>query len=85
MSYFLNSCLACSLDNHLNCVIFVRCNQHIVDNMAVVHDLRDITKFAFERIFSYKIFWDFPKCWVVRGNLRIKTSMLSFDAVIYPG
>ena len=40
--------LARDLDNHLQCVIFARCYQHIVDAVAVVHDLRDSAKFALE-------------------------------------
>ena len=46
--YFVNSRLARDLDNHLQCVIFVRCYQHIVDAVVVVHDLRDSAKFALE-------------------------------------
>ena len=46
--YFVNSRLAHGLDNHLQCVIFVRCYQHIVDAVVVVHDLRDNAKFALE-------------------------------------
>ena len=46
--YFVNSRLAPDLDNHLQYVIFVRCYQHIVDAVVVVHDLRDSAKFALE-------------------------------------
>ena len=46
--YFVKSRLARDLDNHLQCVIFVRCYQHIVDAVVVVHDLRDSAKFALE-------------------------------------
>ena len=48
MLYFVNSRLAHGLDNHLQCVIFVRCYQHIVDAVVVVHDLRDSAKSALE-------------------------------------
>ena len=37
--YFVNSRLPCDLDNHLQCVIFLHCYQHIVDAVVVVHDL----------------------------------------------
>ena len=46
--YFVNSRLARDLDNHLQCVIFVRCYQHIVDAVVVVHDPRDSAKFALQ-------------------------------------
>ena len=46
--YFVNSRLAPDLGNHLKYVIFVRRNQHIVDAVVVVHDLRDSAKFALE-------------------------------------
>ena len=46
--YFVNSRLALGLDNHLQCVIFMHCYQHIVDAVVVVHDLRDNAKFALE-------------------------------------
>ena len=48
--YFINvnSRLARGLDNHLQCVILVRCYQHIVDAVVMVHDLRDNAKFALE-------------------------------------
>ena len=39
MLYFVNSRLARDLDNHPQCVIFVRCYEHIVDAVVVVHDL----------------------------------------------
>ena len=46
--YFVNSRLAPDLDNHLQYVIFVRCYQHIVEAVVVVHELRDSAKFALE-------------------------------------
>ena len=46
--YFVNSTLAPDLDNHLQYVIFVRCYQHIVEAVVVVHELRDSAKFALE-------------------------------------
>ena len=36
--YLINSRLAGGLDNHLQCVIFVRCYQHIADAVVLVHD-----------------------------------------------
>ena len=48
LRYFVNGRLPRGLDNHLQCVIFVRCYQHIVDAVVVVHDLRDNAKFALE-------------------------------------
>ena len=41
--YFVNSRLARDLDNHVHCVTFVSCYQHIVDAAVVVRDLRDFT------------------------------------------
>ena len=46
--YFVNNRLARDLDNHLQCKIFVRCCQHIIDAVVVVHDLRDNAKCALE-------------------------------------
>ena len=46
--YFVNSRLACGLDNHPKCVIFVPCYQHIVNTVVVEHDLRGNAKFALE-------------------------------------
>ena len=45
---FVNSRLPRGLYNHLQCVIFVRCYQYIIDAVVVVHDLRDNVKFALE-------------------------------------
>ena len=80
MLYFVNSRLARGLNNHLQCVILVRCYQHIVNAVVVVHDLRESAEFAFELTTL-----EFPKYWVVRGNLHIKASISSFHAVICPG
>ena len=44
----VNRRLARDLDNHLQCIIFVRCYQHIVDAAVAVHDLRDSATFALE-------------------------------------
>ena len=41
--YFVNSRLARDLDNHVQCVTFVSCYQHIVDAAVVVCDLRDFS------------------------------------------
>ena len=46
--YFVNSRLARGLYNHLQCVRFAHCYQHIVDVVVVVHDLRENAKFALE-------------------------------------
>ena len=46
--YFVNSRLAPDLDNHLQYVIFVRCYQHMVNAVVVVHDLLDSAKFVLE-------------------------------------
>ena len=46
--YFVNSRLACDLDNHLQCIIFVHCYQHMVDAVVVMHHLQDCAKFALQ-------------------------------------
>ena len=46
--YFVNSGLTRNLDNHLQCVIFVRCYQHIIDAVVVVHEPQESAKFALE-------------------------------------
>ena len=79
--YFVNGILARDLDDHLQCVIFLRCYQHIVD--AVVVTIQNLH--SSQRLFSFKLVQEFPECWVVRGNLRWKTSMPSFYAVISLG
>ena len=46
--YFVNSRLARDLVNYLQCLIFVRRYQHIVDAVVVAHDLQGNTKFVLE-------------------------------------
>ena len=46
--YFVNSRLARGLDNPLQCVIFVRCYQHILDCVVVVYDLQENAKLSLE-------------------------------------
>ena len=43
---FVNNRLARGFDNHIQCVIFVRCYQHIVDNVVMVYGLRDTAKLS---------------------------------------
>ena len=65
------------------CVLYFANNRLARDldnhlNVVVVHNLRNNAK----RLFSLKIVQEYPKCWVVRENLRIKLlchlSMLLF-------
>ena len=49
MLYFVNSRLALVLDNHRQCVIFLRYYQHILDCVVVVvHDLQENAKLSLE-------------------------------------